>query len=634
MHIATERDARSGTLYARNAFSTEFGARVAFFDVDAGERSHTCDRTEFIGRNGTLAAPAALRRTRLSGRSGPALDSCAAIQVTIELDAGEEQVVSFRLGAGIDFDEARTVAQRYRGPLVAATELERVRQHWRETLGAVQVQTPDASLDVLCNGWLVYQTLACRLWARSGFYLSGGAFGFRDQLQDVLALRHTRPDLARAQILLCASRQFVEGDVQHWWHPPFGRGVRTRCSDDLLWLPLAIASYVSSTGDAAVLDEPVPFLEGRAVNPGEDSYYDLPRRSAETADVYEHGRRAIVQALRFGAHGLPLMGSGDWNDGMNLVGIEGRGESVWLAFFLCPVLTRYAGLARLRGDVAFAAHCDAAAATLAGNVELHAWDGGWYRRAYFDDGSPLGAVDNAECQIDSVAQSWSVLSGVADPGRARAAMDAVHRRLVRPDPGMVLLLAPPFDRELPHPGYIRGYVPGVRENGGQYTHAAVWCAMAFAELGDARRAWELFDLINPVNHGRSLQGIGTYRIEPYVVAADVYAVAPHTGRGGWSWYTGSAGWMYRLVLESLLGVRRDASTLRFAPCLPATWKSFGLRYRHGRSVYAVTVLQTDRDEDAVGVWVDGELQRDGAITLVDDDREHGVRVVLRSRVAA
>jgi cellobiose phosphorylase len=634
MHVTTERDAKTGTLYARNAYNTEFGERVAFFDADGAERSSTCDRTEFIGRNGTLAAPAALQRARLSGRSGPALDPCAAIQVTLELDPGDERVVTFRLGAGTDLDDARSAAQRTRGAHVAATELARVRQHWQHVLGAVQVRTPDHSLNVLCNGWLVYQTLGCRLWARSGFYQSGGAFGFRDQLQDVLALLHARPDLARAQILLCASRQFVEGDVQHWWHPPSGRGVRTRCSDDLLWLPLAMASYVSTTGDDAVLDETVPFLEGRPVNPGEDSYYDLPRRSGEAADLYEHGRRAIVHGLKLGVHGLPLMGSGDWNDGMNLVGIEGRGESVWLAFFLCRVLTRFAAVARVRGDTAFAAHCDAAAATLSRNIELHAWDGDWYRRAYFDDGSPLGAAANAECQIDSVAQSWSVLSGVGDEARARAAMDAVHRRLVRRDPGMVLLLAPPFDRELPHPGYIRGYVPGVRENGGPYTHAAVWCAMAFAELGDAARAWELFDLINPVNHGRTAHEVATYRVEPYVVAADVYAVPPHTGRGGWSWYTGSAGWMYRLILESLLGVRRSAGTLRIAPCLPAAWKSFEVRYRYGRSVHAITVVQADRDEDAAGVWVDGEPQEGGEVTLVDDGAPHAVRVVLRARPGA
>jgi cellobiose phosphorylase len=627
MHVTTERDARTGALYARNAYSTEFGGRVAFFDTDDLERTLTCDRTEFIGRNGSLLAPAAMRRTRLSGRTGPGLDPCAAIQVTMALDPGEERTITFRLGAGASLDEARSLASRMRGALVAATELERVRAHWREVLGAVQVDTPDVALNVLCNGWLVYQTIACRLWARSGFYQSGGAFGFRDQLQDVLAVLHARPDLARAQLLLCASRQFIEGDVQHWWHPPSGRGVRTRCSDDFLWLPLAMARYVSSTGDAAVLEEPVPFLDARPVNAGEDSYYDLPGRSAETADLYEHGRRAIVHALHFGAHGLPLMGSGDWNDGMNLVGIEGRGESVWLGFFLCHVLGEFAGLARSRGDAAFAARCDATAATLSNDIERQAWDGDWYRRAYFDDGSPLGSAGNAECQIDSIAQSWSVLSGAGEPTRARTAMEAVHRRLVRPRDGVVLLLEPPFDRELPHPGYIRGYVPGVRENGGQYTHAAVWSAMAFAELGDAARAWELFDLINPVNHGRTAEAIATYRIEPYVVAADVYAVPPHTARGGWSWYTGSAGWMYRLILESLLGLRRTGDMLRFAPCLPPAWKSFALRYRRGQANYAITVVQADRDNPLAGVWLDGELQSEDAIPLVDDNRQHVVRVV-------
>jgi cellobiose phosphorylase len=630
MHIVTEKDGQTGALYARNAYSTEFGERVAFFTTDDTLRTLTCDRAEFIGRNGTLASPAAMMRARLSGRSGAALDPCAAIAMTIELDAGAEREVTFRLGVGHGADDARNLVQRFRGAAAAKAELEDVRRQWRHTLDAVRVETPDAALNVLCNGWLVYQALACRLWARSGFYQSGGAFGFRDQLQDVLALIHAEPHLARAQILLCASRQFVEGDVQHWWHPPSGRGVRTQCSDDYLWLPFAIARYVHATGDIGVLDEPVAFLDGRPVKAGEDSYYDMPVRSAEVANVYEHGVRAIRHGLRFGSHGLPLMGSGDWNDGMNLVGIEGRGESVWLAFFLCSVLAQFARVARLRGDLAFAEHCDADVATLTANIERHGWDGGWYRRAYFDDGTPLGSADNAECQIDSISQSWSVLSGVADPERSRAAMDAVYQRLVRRDDALIRLLAPPFDKSDQYPGYIRGYAPGVRENGGQYTHGAIWAVMAFAALGDARRAWELMDIINPINHGRTIQDVATYRVEPYVVAADVYATAPHIGRGGWSWYTGSAGWMYRLIVESLLGVDVTADKLRLSPCLPADWKELKLRYRYRETTYAVTLSQTENADRKLAVWLDGDLQHDDAIPLVNDLVAHCAHVVLRA----
>ena len=402
--------------------------------------------------------------------------------------------------------------------------------------------------------------------------------------------------------------------------------MRTQCSDDYLWLPFVTARYVLATGDSGVLDELVPFLEGRPVNPGEDAYYDLPARSAEVATLYEHGMRAILHGLRFGAHGLPLMGSGDWNDGMNLVGIEGKGESVWLAFFLCAVLEQFASVARLRDDTAFAQKCDDDRAELAKNIEQNGWDGAWYRRAYFDDGTPLGSAANSECQIDSISQSWSVLSGVAAPERARAAMDAVYRHLVRHDAALIQLLAPPFDRSTRYPGYIRGYVPGVRENGGQYTHGAIWAVMAFAALGDAPRAWELMNMINPVNHASAPEKIAVYRVEPYVVAADVYAMPPHTGRGGWTWYTGSAGWMYRLIVESLLGIELVADKLRIAPCLPAAWKGFKLRYRHGETTYDVTVSQNADASRTPSVWVDGELQSDNTIPLAGDRAVHAVEV--------
>ncbi|MDH5513289.1 MAG: cyclic beta 1-2 glucan synthetase, partial [Gammaproteobacteria bacterium] len=503
MHVTTEVDPGNGALYARNPYNTEFPDRVAFFDVDDTTRTTSCDRTEFLGRNGTLKRPAAMNRTRLSGKVGAALDPCAAIQVGFDLADGQEREIIFRLGVGRDTIAAGHMVQRFRGTTAARGALDAVYHYWNRTLGAVQVETPDPSLNVLANGWLVYQTLACRFWARSGFYQSGGAFGFRDQLQDTMALIHAEPRCAREQLLLCASRQFQEGDVQHWWHPPAGRGVRTHCSDDFLWLPLATCHYVLNTGDIGVLEESIHFLDGRPVNPEDDSYFDLPGRSGEAASLYQHCVRAIQRGLRLGEHGLPLMGTGDWNDGMNLVGNHGKGESVWLGFFLSEVLNQFAELARRQGDIAFAESCQEEGVKLRQNIEQHGWDGDWYRRAYFDDGTPLGSATNPECQIDSISQSWAVLSGAGDAQRARLAMEAVDQRLVRRDHALIQLLDPPFDKSPLNPGYIKGYVPGVRENGGQYTHAAIWTAMAFARLGDSRRAWELLAMINPVNHGKT-----------------------------------------------------------------------------------------------------------------------------------
>ena len=626
MHVVTEVDPNSGALFARNPYSAEFADRLAFFDVDDAMRTVTCDRTEFLGRNRMLRSPAAMSRVRLSGKTGAALDPCAAVQVSFELANGEEREIIFRLGAGRDAEDARGLISRFRGAAAAHGALEAVWQFWKRMLGAVHVETPDESLNVLTNGWLLYQTLACRLWARSAFYQPGGAFGFRDQLQDVMALIHAEPQLVREHLVRAAAHQFRDGDVQHWWHPPSGRGVRTHCSDDYLWLPLATCRYVLNTGDTGVLDEPVHFLEGRQVNADEDSYYDLPGRSEEAGSLYEHCVRAIKRGLRFGEHGLPLIGSGDWNDGMNLVGEQGKGESVWLGFFLYEVLMRFTEVARKRGDASFADRCLREAAQVRRNIEQNGWDGAWYRRAYFDDGSPLGSASNPECQIDSIAQSWSVLSGGADAGRSRMAMEAVDERLVRRDDALIQLLDPPFDKSNLNPGYIRGYLPGVRENGGQYTHGAVWASMAFAALGDSRRAWELFGIINPVKHSRSPEGVAAYKVEPYVVAADVYALSPHTGRGGWTWYTGSAGWMYRLIVESLLGLRLEVDKLHFAPCLPADWKEFKLHYRYRETVYHIAVLQTHAADGGMTVTVDGIERDDKAIPLVDDRQEHSVEV--------
>lgn len=626
MHVVTESDPMTGALFARNAYNAEFPERVAFFDVDNPARSITGNRSEFLGRNGSMREPAAMAHARLSGQVGAGLDPCGAIQIPFDLNDGDDYEIIFRLGTAHGAKAASDLVQRCRGLGTAATTLDVVRLHWRSTLGQVQVQTPDPAINVLVNGWLMYQIVACRFVARSGYYQSGGAIGFRDQLQDSMAMVHAAPHSVRQHLLLCAAHQFPEGDVLHWWHPPLGRGVRTRCSDDYLWLPLAVSRYVVTTGDKGVLDDMAGYIEGRPVNLDEESYYDLPTHSELRETLYQHCVRAIEHAAPRGSHGLPLIGCGDWNDGMNRIGERGRGESIWLGFFLYDVLLQFAPIARLHDDTAFAAYCEAEAAKLQANLEQHGWDGAWYRRAYYDDGTPLGSAASDECQIDSIAQSWSVLSGAARDDRRQEAMRSLDQRLVRRDIGLIQLLDPPFDRSARDPGYIKGYVPGVRENGGQYTHAAIWAVTAFAQLGEGERAWELLRMINPVNHSLSAQAMAIYKVEPYVVAADVYAAATHVGRGGWTWYTGSAGWMYRLIVESLLGLHREGEHLYMAPVMPADWTSFKLDYRHAETNYHITVRRPHEVEGQGQIRLDGELQPGRYIVLVDDSRDHDVDV--------
>jgi cyclic beta-1,2-glucan glucanotransferase len=594
LHIVTGREPATGAVIARNPFREGFGDRIAFLDFATdgprGLRSRTLtgDRTEFIGRNRSLDCPASIGREVLSGRVGAGLDPCGAVQVQVTLDPGEERTLIGQLGEARDMSGVREVVQRYRDLDVAEAAADEMRRFWDDLLGSIQVRTPEPSMNLMLNRWLLYQALGCRIWGRSAFYQSSGAFGFRDQLQDVLALVLTRPGMLREQLLRAASRQFIEGDVQHWWHEPGGRGVRTKFSDDRLWLVFAALRYVAATGDDAVWDEQIPFLEGRLLNPDEHEAYERPTVSRQSGSLYEHCVRAIAISMPTGAHGLPLMGTGDWNDGMNLVGAGGRGESVWVAWFLVSLLEPFARVADARGEADRAGVYRGHAKSLVKAIE-DAWDGEWYRRAYFDDGTPLGSHTNAECRIDSLAQSWATICGCGDPDRARQALDSFDRYLVDRQNRLVLLLAPPFDKSVPSPGYIQGYVPGVRENGGQYTHAAVWTVLAFAMRGDGDRAIELFRLINPINHTSSIEQLQRYRVEPYIVAADVYSQAMYPGRGGWTWYTGSAGWMYRVGIEAILGLTLDRGALRVDPCIPREWPGFEATLRLNGTRYDVVV---------------------------------------------
>ncbi|MBA3438885.1 MAG: hypothetical protein H0T92_03335, partial [Pyrinomonadaceae bacterium] len=630
--IITEIDKATGAVLARNPYNNEFANRIAFSVISEGEHpavTLTCDRKEFFGRNGSHARPIALQRTHLSGRTGAGLDPCAATQIMVELAPGETREIVVLLGQGESIEEVRSTIARYRHAGAVNRAFDRVTQYWDDLLSTVEIETPDAAMNTIMNRWLLYQTLGCRVWSRSAFYQSGGAYGFRDQLQDVMALVYSRPGIARAQIVRAAARQFKEGDVQHWWHPPTGRGVRTRFSDDLLWLPYVTAFYINVTGDASVLDETVPFIEAPLLAEGEDESYIQPSVSQEAASIYEHCVRALDRSLATGAHRLPLMGSGDWNDGMNRVGNEGKGESVWLGWFLHTTLKGFAAYCDERVDAARGRVYRQHAEDLRSALEEEAWDGDWYTRAYFDDGTPLGSARSEECRIDSIAQSWGVISGAADPHRAARALASVEEYLIRRGDGLVILFTPPFDKSALDPGYIKGYVPGVRENGGQYTHAALWTLIAYAMLGDGDRAGELFALLNPINHSSTRAGLHKYKVEPYVAAGDVYAVPPHTGRGGWSWYTGSASWMYRAGLESILGFQLRGGSLRIEPCIPRSWRDFKIKYRYGATVYQIVVENPHGISRGVAeVWIDDQPQTVAEVPLVDDRRTRRVRIVL------
>jgi cellobiose phosphorylase len=593
--------------------------RCSFFRATAKVASATCDRSEFFADFSTRAHPRGVDGS-LSGASGPGLDPCTALEIPITLAARTTIELAFVLGDADDDAKARELARAWASPDRVTETLARTRRMWDDLASTIEIETPDKALDLLVNRWLLHQVLSCRLWGRTAFYQSGGAFGFRDQLQDVIALVYARPDLARGHLLRAAARQFEEGDVQHWWHANTGEGIRTRCADDMLWLPWATAEYVRITGDRSVLDVEVPFLVERPIPEDKTDIFGTPRAAGYSAPLYEHCARAIDAGLTRGPHGLPLMRAGDWNDGMDHVGAAQRGESVWLGWFLVAVMRDFSAIAGSRGDAARAARLNQECRRLAEAIEASAWDGAWYRRAFFDDGAPLGSESSPECRIDAIAQSWSVIAGSGDVARARDAVAQAEAQLVKADPPMMLLLTPPFDGHGPDPGYIRAYPPGVRENGGQYTHGVLWTVQALAMLGEGERAYALLSKLMPIHHALTLRDVERYRVEPYVVAADVYS-GDHEGRGGWTWYTGAAGWMYRIAIEWILGVRVSGACLTIRPCVPSSWGVYSVRFRYKSATYDIRV----QPGHELLVRLDGVLVADGAIPLADDGKVHEVR---------
>ena len=628
-----------------NNYNNEFAGRVVSIGPNLKVSSYTTSRSDFIGRHrgvgqprqfetanvapfsSLLSGPAA--SLELSRKLGAGFDSCGVLKVEVNLAPRQEREVLFYMNETASIEEARRETVRHRSLKTRALELEKVDNQWKSTHSVLQIRTPDRAFDILMNGWLLYQTLSCRLYGRSGFYQSGGAIGFRDQLQDSLALLYSRSDLTRAQIIVHAARQFIEGDVQHWWHPPSGRGVRTRISDDYLWLPYVVARYLEFTADTSILDDLVAFIEGSKLEERQMEAYLLPHVSQRSASIYEHCTLALDRALVFGKHGLPLMGAGDWNDGMNEVGSEGKGESVWLAWFLSHTLSKFAHVAKQRNDTTHASLYEEKASELVKAIDRHAWDGDWYRRAYFDDGTPIGSAANDECKIDSISQSWSVIAGGGDEQRQVAAMDAARRELVHVDEKIICLLTPPFDKGTAEPGYIKGYLPGTRENGGQYTHAAAWIVMATAQQGKGKQAFELFSLINPINHTLNKADVQKYKGEPYAVCGDVYSVSPHIGRAGWSWYTGSAAWLYQVGIEHLLGLKIRADQFTIDPVIPPTWSNFSISYLFKNVRYVIDVQNPNGVErGVVSITIDGETSADSRVKFVNStgSEERLVRV--------
>jgi cyclic beta-1,2-glucan synthetase len=624
-YISTGIEVAKDYIYAQNPYSDKFGNLVCFLKCIGGENStYTGNRKEFLGRGGSMRVPLALEKSHLSGNSGAGFDPCLSMNSALSLRPQEEKNVLILFGEGESKEEVEALMDTLGNVGAATDELSNIKNYWRKTLSTISVSTPDRSMDILLNGWLMYQVISCRIWARTAFYQSGGAYGFRDQLQDVMSAVYLDPEMTRRQILYSASRQFLEGDVQHWWHPVVESGIRTRFSDDLLWLPYVTCDYIECTGDYSILDEMAGYLEDEPLREGEDERYNIARVAEKQGSIYEHCIAALERDLRFGPHNIPLMGSGDWNDGMSTVGNEGRGESVWLGWFLYSILGRFSEICKYKGDVERAEKYEKFKLFISENLEENAWDGSWYRRAYFDDGTPLGSIENDECSIDSISQSWSVISSAARKNRAESAMGAVEQYLIRREKGIVLLLTPAFDKSKLEPGYIKGYVPGVRENGAQYTHAAVWVCLAMAKMGLGGKAWDIFHMINPINHARNYLECETYKVEPYVMAADVYMVPPHEGRGGWTWYTGAAGWMYRTGIEGILGLKlKGKSGFSIEPCVPEEWKDYHITYSSRECIYKIHVVRGDRK----GTLLDGNVVENGIIPFIEGG-VHSVEVTI------
>lgn len=624
-YIFTGYNEENNYIYARNPYSEHFGKLACYMRIFGGEDlTYTGNRKEFIGRGRRVSDPRAFKLKRLTNTVGAGFDPCLAQNTKLTLKSEEEKEFLVLLGQEESFEAIERIINKYKNPQKAEEELNNVKDYWEGLLGTIQVETPDKSMDIMINGWLMYQVISCRFWARTGFYQSGGAYGFRDQLQDVMSIGYLDPEITRKHIIYSASKQYLEGDVQHWWHPVVESGIRTRFSDDLLWLPYVTIDYIKSTGDYSILDEEVGYLEDEPLKEGEDERYNVSRVSEQKGTIYEHCIKTIEISLRFGPHNIPLMGSGDWNDGMSTVGNKGRGESVWLGWFLYSILDNFIGICEIKEDAEKVERYKEMKEFIRENLEENAWDGGWYRRAYFDDGTPLGSMQNDECQIDSLSQSWAVISGAGKESRVKEAMEALQRNLIKEDKGIVLLLTPAFDKSSLEPGYIKGYVPGVRENGGQYTHASIWVILALAKMGHNNRAWKIFNMINPINHAESYLNCQVYKVEPYVMTADVYAVEPHTGRGGWSWYTGAAGWMYRSGIEGILGLKLEGDKgFTINPCVPDEWKRYKMHYRRGECKYNILVARGDDK----GIWLDGNKVENRIIPF-QEKGEHEVRVVI------
>lgn len=623
--ISTYLDEKEKVIYAQNPYSTNFGNAFVYLKMYGGEEeSFTGSRREFIGRGGKTETPRFMKKSKFSNYSGSGEEPCVSENVKISLKPNEEKEIVIMFGECDSLDKMKEVTQKYSSFEEVNNELNNSKEYWNSLLHTITVKTPDETMNLLMNGWLMYQTIVCRVWARTAFYQSGGAYGFRDQLQDVMSLSYIRPEVTRRQILINSSRQFLEGDVQHWWHPIVNSGIRTRFSDDLLWLPYVTLDYIRNTGDYSILDEKVNYIDDDPLKEGEDERYNIARKSEKAESVYEHCVKAIEKALKFGAHNIPLMGSGDWNDGMNTVGNKGKGESVWLGWFMYSILKNFKDIAKLKKDEYRVQRYNELSEFIRENIEKNAWDGDWYRRAYFDDGTPLGSAENEECQIDSLAQSWGIISGAAEPSRAKRAMTSLEKYLVKEDKGVVLLLTPPFSTSKLEPGYIKGYVPGVRENGGQYTHAATWVIYAMTKLGEGKKAVKLFDMINPINHAKSYYDCQTYKVEPYVMAADVYAKQPYVGRGGWTWYTGTAGWMYRIGLDGILGLKLvEGKGFSIKPCIPDEWNEYSIKYNHYNSIYNIKVMRGSNKE----IKLDGK-KIEGDVIPFAEFGHHDVQIII------